>query len=43
MGNKRVTQKGLEVVQVDAANNLLLVRGSVPGPRNGVVEVRTDG
>ena len=43
MGNKRVTQKGLEVVQVDAANNLLLVRGSVPGPRNGVVEVRSDG
>jgi large subunit ribosomal protein L3 len=43
MGNKRVTQKGLEVVRVDAARNLLLVRGSVPGPRNGVVEVRTDG
>src|SRR4051795_4925561 len=43
MGNKRVTQKGLEVVQVDAKQNLLLVRGSVPGPRNGVVEVRTDG
>ena len=43
MGNKRVTQKGLEIVQVDADNNLLLVRGSVPGPRNGVVEVRTDG
>jgi large subunit ribosomal protein L3 len=38
-----VTQKGLEVVRVDADNNLLLVRGSVPGPRNGVVEVRTDG
>ena len=33
MGNKRVTQKGLEVVRVDAAENLLLVRGSVPGPR----------
>jgi large subunit ribosomal protein L3 len=43
MGNKRVTQKGLEIVRVDADNNLLLVRGSVPGPRNGVVEVRTDG
>ena len=43
MGNKRVTQKGLEVVQIDAKQNLLLVRGSVPGPRNGVVEVRTDG
>ena len=43
MGNKRVTQRGLHVVQVDAENNLLLVRGAVPGPRNGIVEVRTDG
>ena len=43
MGNKRVTQRGLEIVQVDAERNLLMVRGSVPGPRNGVVEVRTDG
>jgi large subunit ribosomal protein L3 len=43
MGNKRVTQRGLQVVRVDAANNLLMVRGSIPGPRNGVVEVRTDG
>jgi large subunit ribosomal protein L3 len=43
MGNKRVTQRGLEVVQVDAERNLLLVRGAVPGPRNGIVEVRTDG
>jgi large subunit ribosomal protein L3 len=42
MGNKRVTQKGLEIVAVDVAENLLLVRGSVPGPRNGVVEVRAD-
>jgi large subunit ribosomal protein L3 len=43
MGNKRITQRGLEVVQVDADNNLLLIRGAVPGPRNGIVEVRTDG
>ncbi len=42
MGNKRVTQKGLEIISVDAGENLLLVRGSVPGPRNGVVEVRSD-
>ncbi|MGI8557966.1 MAG: 50S ribosomal protein L3, partial [Solirubrobacteraceae bacterium] len=39
MGNKRVTQKGLEIVEVRVDANLLLVRGSVPGPRNGVVEV----
>jgi large subunit ribosomal protein L3 len=42
MGNKRITQKGLTVVGVRPGENLLLVRGSVPGPRNGVVEVRTD-
>jgi large subunit ribosomal protein L3 len=43
MGNKRVTQKGLEIVRLDPADNLMMVRGSVPGPRNGFVEVRTDG
>jgi large subunit ribosomal protein L3 len=43
MGNKRVTQKGLTVVEVRAGDNLLLVRGAVPGPRGGTVEVRTDG
>jgi large subunit ribosomal protein L3 len=42
MGNKRTTQPGLEVVAVDPEKNLLLVRGSVPGPRGGVVEVRGD-
>ncbi len=42
MGNKRVTQRGLEVAEIDAENNLLLVRGSVPGSKNAVVEVRTD-
>jgi large subunit ribosomal protein L3 len=40
MGNKRTTQPGLEIVAVDPQQNLLLVRGSVPGPRGGVVEVR---
>jgi large subunit ribosomal protein L3 len=42
MGNRRVTQLGLEVVSVDEKQNLLMVRGSVPGPRGGLVEVRTD-
>ena len=40
MGGVRVTQPGLVVHQVDAERNLLLVKGSVPGPRNGVVEIR---
>jgi len=42
MGNKRATQKGLKIVGVDAKENLLLVRGSVPGPTGSIVEVRTD-
>ena len=42
MGNKRVTQRGLEIVDVIADKNLLLVRGSVPGPRGGTVEIRSD-
>ncbi len=43
MGNVRVTQRGLEVVRVDTDENLLLVRGSVPGPTGAIVEVRSDG
>jgi large subunit ribosomal protein L3 len=42
MGNKRRTQRGLEIADVDADRNLLLIKGSVPGSRNGLVEVRTD-
>jgi large subunit ribosomal protein L3 len=43
MGNKRITQKGLEIADIDAERNLLLIKGSVPGSRNAIVEVRTDG
>ncbi len=42
MGSRRATQKGLEVIAVDAEKNLLMVRGSVPGARGSVVEVRGD-
>jgi large subunit ribosomal protein L3 len=42
MGSRRATQKGLEIVAVDVEQNLLMVRGSVPGARGGVVEVRGD-
>ncbi len=41
MGNKRVTQRGLTVVEVIPEDNLLLVRGSVPGPKGAVVEIRS--
>jgi large subunit ribosomal protein L3 len=43
MGGKRVTERGLEVVEVDQERNLLLLRGAVPGPKGGTVEVRSDG
>jgi large subunit ribosomal protein L3 len=43
MGGGRITQRRLEVVDVDPERNLLLVRGAVPGPKNGTVEVRSDG
>jgi len=42
MGNERVTQRGLEVVDVRPDDNLLFVRGSVPGPKGSIVEIRTD-
>jgi large subunit ribosomal protein L3 len=42
MGDARVTQKGVTVVDVIASQNLLLVRGAVPGAKGGIVEVRTD-
>ena len=42
MGARRRTQVGLVVHDVDAERNLLLVKGAVPGPKNGVVEVRED-
>jgi large subunit ribosomal protein L3 len=40
MGARRATQLGLKVHSVDPERNLLLVSGSVPGPKNGLVEVR---
>ena len=43
LGGKRVTQVGLTVHSTDAERNLLLVRGAVPGPKNGIVEVRQEG
>jgi large subunit ribosomal protein L3 len=40
MGGKRRTQLGLSIHAVDADRNLLLVKGAVPGPKNGLVEIR---
>jgi large subunit ribosomal protein L3 len=43
MGNRRATQRGLQVVDVRPDENLLLVRGSVPGAKGSVVEIRKEG
>jgi large subunit ribosomal protein L3 len=42
MGGKRVTQKGLTIVELMPDQNLMMVRGSVPGSKGDTVEVRTD-
>jgi large subunit ribosomal protein L3 len=43
MGATRVTQRGATVVEVDSERNLLLIKGSVPGSKDAVVEVRSVG
>ena len=40
MGGVRVTQLGLTIHAVDPEQNLLLIKGAVPGPKNGVVQIR---
>jgi large subunit ribosomal protein L3 len=40
MGGTRVTQRGLVVHEVDPERNLILIKGSVPGPASGLVEIR---
>lgn len=40
MGHKRITVQNLEVVRVDAENNLLLIKGSVPGPKKSLVTIK---
>jgi large subunit ribosomal protein L3 len=42
MGNKRITQVGLTVVDRDTEQNLLLLKGAVPGHKNGIVVIRED-
>ena len=43
MGNRRITVKGLEIVEVDAERNLLLVKGGIPGAPNSLVQIRRAG
>ncbi len=39
MGDRRVTVRNLEIVRVDAERNVLVIRGAVPGPRNGILMI----
>ena len=39
MGSQRVTVQNLDIVKVDAENNLIAIRGAVPGPKNGFVYI----
>ena len=40
MGNARVTVRNLEIVEVDVEDNVILVKGAVPGPNGGYVMLR---
>ncbi len=40
MGNKKVTVKGLQIIEIDAEHNLLVVKGAVPGPNGGLVAIK---
>ena len=41
LGNERVTIQNLDVVKVDAENNMLVVKGAIPGPKNGIVYIKS--
>jgi large subunit ribosomal protein L3 len=41
LGNRQATSRGVKVVKVDLERNLLMIKGAVPGPKNGVVVVRS--
>ena len=43
MGNRRITAKGLEVVEVDPDRNLLFIKGGVPGAPNGLLQLKRTG
>ncbi|PIZ82102.1 MAG: 50S ribosomal protein L3 [Parcubacteria group bacterium CG_4_9_14_0_2_um_filter_41_8] len=43
MGGTRITVSNLEIVDIDLENELVMIKGAVPGARNGVVEIRAEG
>jgi len=40
MGHKKVTVQNLEIVKIDTENNLLLVKGAIPGPKGGLLTIK---
>ena len=40
MGNRRITIKGLEIIEVDTERNLLLIKGGIPGATNSLIQIR---
>jgi len=43
MGNRRITVKGLEIIEIDTERNLLMVKGGIPGAPNGLIQIRRFG
>jgi large subunit ribosomal protein L3 len=43
MGNRRVTVKGLQIVDVRVDENILLIKGAIPGGKNGTVVIKKSG
>lgn len=41
MGNERVTVQNLEVIKIDSEKNLIVVKGAIPGPKRGIVTIKT--
>jgi large subunit ribosomal protein L3 len=43
MGNRRITVKALEIIEIDAERNLLMIKGGVPGATNSLIQIRRNG
>ena len=43
MGNRRITVKGLEIIEIDTERNLLMVKGGIPGATNSLIQIRRFG
>ena len=42
MGGERITIKNLKIVKIDLENNLLMIKGAVPGSRRTLLEIKED-